>query len=395
MNSIISLNENYSTTKLCYELLDDKYLTENGKIKDDLKFKINIPEFEIVDSKIPAKKDEKFDTYLFLPEREGRKGEGGLRTKGLFKCSYKLVKSEQLIVNSEKKHTYDSQFTSHDSQFTNHNSPITDLSPIPYPISHNHLPLITIITVVYNGEKYLEETIQSVINQTYPNVEYIIIDGGSTDGTLDIIKKYEDSIDYWVSEKDNGIYDAMNKGLRAALGDYVAILNSDDFYEPDAVKKSISCILDKGSDYSIANVKFAENQTKIKPIYPLKEGKIYQEMPYPHVSAFISSKIYKDIGLFDTDFKIAGDHDSAIRIHLKGYHACYLDEVIANLHIGGISSGFVSSYESTKVAIKNGKNIFLAYAAYFAQVAKLFIAKKLPAGILKKIQNIKGSRFGD
>ena len=138
-----------------------------------------------------------------------------------------------------------------------------------------------------------------------------------------------------------------------------------------------------------------ENQTKIKPIYPLKEGKIYQEMPYPHVSAFISSKIYKDIGLFDTNFKIAGDHDLAVRIHLKDYYACYLDKVIANLHIGGISSGFFSSYESMKVATKNGKNIFLAYTVYSIQVTKLFIAKKLPAGILKKIQKIKGSRFGD
>ncbi|MBD3842980.1 MAG: glycosyltransferase, partial [Campylobacterales bacterium] len=101
------------------------------------------------------------DNSKLLPMGENRKGEGGLRTKGYFKKSY------------EDK------------------------------------PLISIITVVYNGEKYLEETIQSVINQTYDNVEYIIIDGGSNDGTLDIIKKYEDRIDYWVSERDKGIYDAM------------------------------------------------------------------------------------------------------------------------------------------------------------------------------------------
>jgi len=99
------------------------------------------------------------NSKLFLSEGENRKGEGGQRTKGHFKKSY------------EKK------------------------------------PLISVITVVFNGEKYLEETITSVINQTYENVEYIIIDGGSTDGTLDIIKRYEDKIDYWVSEKDNGIYD--------------------------------------------------------------------------------------------------------------------------------------------------------------------------------------------
>lgn len=89
----------------------------------------------------------------------------------------------------------------------------------------NELPLITVITVVLNGEGHLEETMQSVLNQTYPNVEYIIVDGGSTDGTLDIIRKYGDRIDYWVSEKDKGIYDAMNKGIKVALGSWINFMN--------------------------------------------------------------------------------------------------------------------------------------------------------------------------
>ena len=91
-------------------------------------------------------------------------------------------------------------------------------------------PLVSIVTVVYNGENFLEETIKSVINQTYENIEYIIIDGGSTDGTVDIIKKYEDKINYWVSEKDAGIYDAMNKGIEAFKGDYINFLNAGDSY---------------------------------------------------------------------------------------------------------------------------------------------------------------------
>lgn len=132
---------------------------------------------------IISKPEEKFETLLFLPEGEGRRGEGGLRTQGYFKKSY------------------------------------------------DGKPLVSVITVVYNGEKYLEETIQSVIHQTYDNVEYIIIDGGSIDGTLEIIKKYEDRIDYWVSEKDSGIYDAMNKGLVITLGEWLNFLNgADTFY---------------------------------------------------------------------------------------------------------------------------------------------------------------------
>lgn len=98
------------------------------------------------------------------------------------------------------------------------------------------MPLITVITVVYNGEKHLEETILSVVNQTYENIEYIIVDGGSTDKTLDVIKKYENQIDCWVSESDNGIYDAMNKGLSLASGEWINFMNAGDaFWRPDSI----------------------------------------------------------------------------------------------------------------------------------------------------------------
>src|SRR6185369_15072253 len=97
-------------------------------------------------------------------------------------------------------------------------------------------PLVTVITVVFNGAKHLDDTIRSVITQTYDNVEYIIIDGGSTDGTLDIIKKYEGKIDYWVSEKDKGISDAFNKGISLSTGNIIGIINADDWYELDAIQ---------------------------------------------------------------------------------------------------------------------------------------------------------------
>lgn len=254
-------------------------------------------------------------------------------------------------------------------------------------------PLVSIITAVYNGEKFLEKTILSVLNQSYENMEYIIIDGGSTDGTVDIIKKYEDKISYWISEKDSGVYEAMNKGLEVAKGEYIAIINADDYYGSDAVALSIEKIIETKSDYSVANVAYVNSKNIIRAIYPLTENFVYQEMPYPHVSAFISSKAYKDVGLFDTSFKIAGDHDMAVRVHLKGYKACYLDAVIAHLEEGGISSDSKSNKESLLVAIKNGKNIFSAYVTYLLQLFKIVIAKLLPLSWLKRIQKFKGSRF--
>ena len=101
-------------------------------------------------------------------------------------------------------------------------------------------PKVSIITVVYNGAEYIEQTIQSVINQSYKNLEYIIIDGGSTDGTQNIIKKYEQNIAYWVSEKDAGMYHAMNKGWQKATGDIIGVLNADDYYLEETIQKVVA-----------------------------------------------------------------------------------------------------------------------------------------------------------
>lgn len=103
-----------------------------------------------------------------------------------------------------------------------------------------NIPLITVVTVVFNGEKFLEETIQSILNQTYDNVEYIIIDGGSTDNTLDIIHKYEHAIDYWISEKDEGIYDAMNKALKLSSSDWINFMNAGDYFNKEDVVFNLS-----------------------------------------------------------------------------------------------------------------------------------------------------------
>ena len=374
IKKLMILNPNYSTTKLCYKLLlDDKYLDKNGKIKEEYKFKLNFPEFEIIDSKIPARKDEKFDTYLFLPEGR-KKEEGGLRTKGYFKFSYEKKDNKWYLVE--------------DNKFIKEVSLYKSIKK-----DYSKLPLISIITVVFNGEKYLEKTIQSVINQTYPNIEYIIVDGGSTDKTLDIIKKYDNYIDYWVSEKDRGIYHAMNKGLKLCLGDYIAILNADDFYLKDAMEYSIKTILNDNAHYSIANISFTNGKI-VKPIVPLK-NKVYQEMPYPHISALIKKEIYKSIGMFDETFKIAGDCDIALRMILNNYKYTYLDKEIAIIEKGGVSDSIYANIEFYKVAVKNGKSNILAGLELLNQLLKIGIIKFFPNKLVKYIKKLKKSRFYD
>jgi len=353
------LNNNYSTTRLCYKLLDDKYLDENGKIKKELKLKINYLEFGIVDSKISAKENEKFDTYLFLPEGEGRKGEGGIRTKGYFKFSYKKVDSEWYVVgsNSEKIKKI-------------------ELPTINYPLQTTYYPLITIITVVYNGEKYLEETILSVINQTYPNVEYIIIDGGSTDGTLNIIKKYEDKIDYWVSEKDEGIYDAMNKGIDLANGEWIFFLGSDDILIKNSIQKLVNKI-DNNSHSLIVIPVIIDNKKLIKPDISLPIPIIH------HQGVLFNLEALKKVGHYSYKYKIHSDFDLMMR-YIKKYGIEYIDEPICIFRKGGISTSGISAFYSIRELLEiyftnNGKILSKKWVMFIIRPMYYFLK-----GVIKK-----------
>lgn len=167
-------------------------------------------------------------------------------------------------------------------------------------------PKISVVTVTYNSAATLEKTILSVLNQTYPNIEYIIIDGGSTDGTVDIIEKYADRLTYWVSEPDKGIYDAMNKGIDAATGDYINFMNADDtFYDNEVIKKIFSTEYDDDVIYG-KTLKITPNYTYIeknRSIPFLNEG-----MAFGHQASFSKTELMKKIK-FDLKYKSAADYD--------------------------------------------------------------------------------------
>jgi len=323
MDRLICLDEKYSTTRMLYKIVDDKCLDENGTIKEDCKWNINDSKLKIQNSKLIGNPEDKFETILFLPENEGRKGEGGLRTKGYFKFSY-----ENLMMNDECLILNDKNGNEHQADNSKFN--------IQHSTLNNKLPLISIITVVYNGEKYLEETIQSVINQTYDNVEYIIIDGGSTDGTLDVIKKYEDKIDYWISEKDEGIYDAMNKGIDVAAGDWINFMNAGDrFYADDVLKKVF------GGTYDIPNVAlFYGNKIandKLERPLDIKKLEVGEIMAC-HQAMFFNKAILKNDLYYDLRYPIYGDYELVNRIYISKKSIKYIDVTIAIFAGGGISS---------------------------------------------------------
>ena len=211
--------------------------------------------------------------------------------------------------------------------------------------SDNSSPLVSVITVVFNGEKYLEETIQSVINQTYDNFEYILIDGGSTDGTVDIIRKYEEKIMYWVSERDRGIYDAWNKGLLVAKGDWIMFLGADDTLEPKAVEKYVNFIIDIPQDLEYISSKvnlIDKSKHYLKTIgKPWKWETFRRYMNVAHVASLHNKSLFEKYGNFDTSYKIAGDYEFLLRAG-NGLKAAFLDDIVANMGADGVSNAYIS-----------------------------------------------------
>ena len=177
-------------------------------------------------------------------------------------------------------------------------------------------PLLTIITVVLNQEKYLEETIKSVINQKFKNFEYIIIDGDSKDNSLKIIKKYSRQIDYWASQKDKGLYFAFNKGMKLARGKYVGIINSDDVY----TKSAFNIINRYIKKYPHKDFIFGSVKKHWGILHGYKPHKIYYSWGFysSHSTGFfIKNDSAKNVGLYDTNFKYHADYDYFFRMIVK------------------------------------------------------------------------------
>lgn len=218
-----------------------------------------------------------------------------------------------------------------------------------YKKSLDQKPLITIITAVYNGEKYLEETIQSVINQTYDNVEYIIIDGGSTDKTLDILRNYEHALNYWISEKDQGIYDAWNKGIQHAHGEWIAFLGADDLYLSNAIEMYVNKIQsNQNAEYISSKVVLCDSNKKPLKIIglPWDWEKFFTYMSVAHVGSLHHANLFKKYGQYDTNFKICGDYELLLRARnlLK---TDFLNEQTCYMRTGGVSDANPKVFDET------------------------------------------------
>lgn len=242
---------------------------------------------------------------------------------------------------------------------------------------------ISLITVCYNSEATLETTIKSVIEQTYKNIEYIVIDGNSTDKTKDIIQSNIDLIDIYISEDDDGVYDAMNKGIKLATGDVIGFLNSDDFFKSSLVLSKINEIFEvKKADISYGNMHYVlrDNIKNIRRLWISGEYKknYFEDGWVPgHPTFYAKRNLYEKHGCFDLNYKLAADYELMLRFMIKpNLNIEYISEVLVVMRLGGLTSGSIKNRYLQNLEIKK------AWKNNNLKIPKLFLLYKL----IKKIK---------
>ena len=262
-----------------------------------------------------------------------------------------------------------------------------------YPPSGFYHPLISIITVCFNSEKTIKKTIESVLNQEYNFFEYIIVDGNSSDSTLQIINEFNlDKRISVISEPDKGIYDAINKGIKKANGEIIAILNSDDFYYDQSILSKIIVGFGEETDLVYSDICFINQKENISRYFSSKYFNkyfFYFGMMPPHPSIFVRRKIYENLGVYKTTYQIAADFDFFLRVFLfSDYSTKYLPLLSVIMNEGGASNGTINGritlnkeiFKSFKENDLKSNYIFI-YLKYlikiFQYVSPYFIRKSL------------------
>jgi glycosyltransferase involved in cell wall biosynthesis len=224
---------------------------------------------------------------------------------------------------------------------------------------------ISIITVVYNNERTIIDAMQSVLSQSYENIEYVIIDGGSKDNTVSQISQFNDKLGYFVSESDKGLYDAMNKGIQACTGDVIGILNSDDLYQDLEVISDVMKEFNNNPDLDIVygDLVYVKSEDTSKVVRNWKSKAYYNRffenanVP-PHPSLFVRRKVYQEAGLFDLQYKLAADYEFMLRMFKKhNFKSKYINRLIIKMRLGGATNqSFTNVLNQNKEILKAWKN---------------------------------------
>jgi glycosyltransferase involved in cell wall biosynthesis len=249
---------------------------------------------------------------------------------------------------------------------------------------------VTVITVVLNNKDYLEHCLESVLSQNYPDIEHILVDGGSTDGTLEIVFRYEKHLSKWISEPDKGLYDAMNKGLAMATGDVVGTLNSDDYY---ADSKILEKVVRTMSDFSVeacyGDLVYVDRQNPNRIVRywqsrPFTSGLFKTGWAPPHPTFFVRRSTLETYGTFDLRYRLAADFELLARLleHYK-IRTCYIPEVIIKMRMGGVTNRSIANIISQNLEILRAckeNHIKVSFFRFIAE--KLLIRhKQFKAGL--------------
>lgn len=244
---------------------------------------------------------------------------------------------------------------------------------------------ISVITITLNNFKTIEQTVQSVINQNDPNLEYIVIDGGSTDGTLEILNRYKHKFQYFKSSPDKGIYDAMNKGIAVASGDYIGFVNGGDLIYKKSLNQ-LRNIFSKSKNknvFSVADVDYIDSENNIvgkkicRDLHSIIKRKYY-EMPSNHLGIFVPLDAFKKFGPFNIKFKNRADYHFTLKLMKEGYIPINLNRIIGAFRLGGVSGGYSTFKENYEIIKDVGGNIFIAFFSTFSSLFKLFMQKNFP-----------------
>lgn len=227
-------------------------------------------------------------------------------------------------------------------------------------------PRLSVVTVCLNSARTIERTVGSVIAQSYPDVEYIIVDGMSSDGTLEILSRYRKEIDVLVSERDDGVYDAMNKGIRLAQGEWIHLLNADDAYVDERVLARAVLQLRREFTNYFSMYRSVDGVVRDTYRFPFRRWKLSVSAKLPHPALLVHRDQYRRVGLYDTQFKIAADHDMIMRL-LREYPPNFVDMPLVMMDQRGLSTrNLERTYRDfMQVSIKNGVPAPFARAVYW------------------------------
>lgn len=251
------------------------------------------------------------------------------------------------------------------------------------------MPLVSVVTVCLNAERYLAETMSSVLEQTYPHIEYIVMDGGSTDGTLEIIRSFEPRFEgrlRWVSQPDSGIYDAMNKGIALCTGEVIGLLNSDDRYLPDAITRIVEAARSVpgaglvygdvrviGEDGVLLSTEIAED---------LKPGDRPDWMPMCHQSLFVARGVYDALGAYDVTYRILADYEFVLRCLSADVVPLHVPTVVSEFRVGGLcnTATLASNRERERIRVLYGANPLVERVRYLRHRVNIWIHGLLTRG---------------